>query len=61
MIRGRLRRQRINLHYGHRCTKRNVLDHKRAQNGNVTSVINLMSRANSDTMIRATTATRKAT
>jgi len=55
------KKTRLNLHYGHCRIKRNVLDRRRARNGNVTSVINLMSRANSDTMIRATAATRKAT
>lgn len=44
----------INSCYSHRRVKRNVLDRKRARNGNVTGVINLTSRANSDTMIRAT-------
>jgi len=50
----------INLRYSHRRVKRNVLDRKRARNGNVTGVINLASRANSDTMIR-TVARRTAT
>lgn len=38
-----------------------TVDRKRARNGNVTGVINLASRANSDTMIRATVVRRTAT
>lgn len=48
------------MRYNHRRVRCNVLGRKRARNGKVTGVINLASRANSDTMIRATAA-RKAT